>query len=462
MDPITPRNPVRSRRNRVPKLSLRPDSSGRYYVAFRGAEGKPTRVRFARSRKDSLPQYRRWLRANYGRDRIETGELITITTPEQPVAATLKAIIAAYIAVEESRVRPDAAERTQGTVGIDQFWDIRYQALQIGLWAKEHFGHRFPSVELSKLMDICDYDAMMLHFIQARKYKKSRVNKMRRRFWDLVRFAKGRPFHQELSFGRDQVKRYGGAEKKREREIPSVEIIRKILAVANTEQRTRIWVAIGCAFGQDDLARCRPLHFDAESYDLRRGKTGIERYGTMRPMVWAHLQRFLVENPRQPDDLLFASRTGKPIVYKRAKTPSELKMGTVTHGPKKIPYVKCDSVRLDWDRLVERAGVDWHEGFYVWRHIGCTACAHRQGVTLAELWTYMGHGHTDTVNQYLKPLTPNIKATIEWLNRMLDQSDADAWKDEQVRMWEQQEQERQAQAKENSKRKKKPQTTEAS
>ena len=240
-------DPAKPRRNRVPKLSQKPDSSGRYYVAFRGADGKPTRVRFTRSRKDSLPQYRRWLRANYGKDRTETGELITVTTPEEPTAATLKAVIAAYIAAEEDRVRPDEAERTQGTVGIDQFWDIRYQALQIGKWAKEHFGDRFQSVELAKLMDIRDYDAMMLHFIRPRKYKKSRVNKIRRRFWDMVRFAKGRPFHQELGFGRDQVKRYGGVEKKREREIPSVEVIRKILAVANTEQRTWIWIAVGCA-----------------------------------------------------------------------------------------------------------------------------------------------------------------------------------------------------------------------
>ena len=75
----------------------------------------------------------------------------------------------------------------------------------------------------------------------------------------------------------------------------------------------------------------------------------------------------------------------------------------------------------------------------------------------------MGHGNTDTVNQYLKPLTPNTKATIEWINRMLDQSDADAWKDDHARLWEKQEQERRVQARENSKRwKKKPQPAEAS
>ena len=302
----------KKRRNRIPKLSRKPDASGRYCISFRDAHGKPCRVRFQRTRDESERDYRRWIRANYGRDREEAAEPPSEKAASEPeIGTTLKAIIAAYIAAEHQRVRTDDAERTQGTVGIAEYWDIRHQALKIGLWAKEHFGNRFETVAFGSLMDIADYDAMMLHFIQNLRYAKTRVNKIRRRFWDMVRFAKGRPFRQQLPFLRDEVKKYGGGEKKRERDIPSVEVIRKVLATADTEERAWIWLAVGCAFGQDDLSKCRPLHFDTESYDLRRGKTGVERYGTMRPMAWSHLRRFLAANPRKPDDLLFVTRTGK-------------------------------------------------------------------------------------------------------------------------------------------------------
>jgi hypothetical protein len=64
----------------------------------------------------------------------------------------------------------------------------------------------------------------------------------------------------------------------------------------------------------------------------------------------------------------------------------------------------------------------------------------------------MGHGATDTVDQYLKPLTPSNKATIEWINLMLDKSDAAAWIDDQVLQWEKEEHARRLHAKENSKR----------
>ncbi|MBP7937886.1 MAG: hypothetical protein KA354_24875 [Phycisphaerae bacterium] len=158
------------------------------------------RVRFQRTRDESEREYRRWIRTNYGRDREDDDGTTPEPEPGPEIGNTLKAIIAAYIAAEHERVRPDEAERNQGTIGIAEYWDIRHQALKIGLWAKEHFGDRFETVAFGDLMDISDCDAMMLHFIQHLHYAKTRVNKTRRRFWDIVRFAKGRPFRQQLTF----------------------------------------------------------------------------------------------------------------------------------------------------------------------------------------------------------------------------------------------------------------------
>ncbi len=44
-----------------------------------------------------------------------------MTTLEEPAAAALKAVMAAYIAVVQDRLRLGAAERTQGVFGLDQF-----------------------------------------------------------------------------------------------------------------------------------------------------------------------------------------------------------------------------------------------------------------------------------------------------------------------------------------------------
>ena len=66
----------------------------------------------------------------------------------------------------------------------------------------------------------------------------------------------------------------------------------------------------------------------------------------------------------------------------------------------------------------------------------------------------MGHGSTNIVDQYLKPLTPQIKATVEWVNAMLDQAGPDAWKNAMAVKWEKQEQRRKLRAKENSRRRK--------
>ena len=37
----------------------------------------------------------------------------------------------------------------------------------------------------------------------------------------------------------------------------------------------------------------------------------------------------------------------------------------------------------------------------------------------------------DAAGQYMKPLTPQVKEVVEWVNRMLDSDDADAWKEKE-------------------------------
>lgn len=161
---------------------------------------------------------------------------------------------------------------------------------------------------------------------------------------------------------------------------------------------------------------------------MRRGKTGFARYGTMWPMVWAHLETYLRSNGCDEHDLLFRTRNGRPLVWVKAKTDDELRNGTTTRKACMTPYKRSDSVWQAFRKLKKRAGLeDWPEGFYIGRHVGATAYAFREGVGLAALRTYLGHGKSDAADQHMKPLTPQVKEVIEWINRMLDSDALNAW-----------------------------------
>ena len=69
-----------------------------------------------------------------------------------------------------------------------------------------------------------------------------------------------------------------------ERKLPSLSQLKKILQACSAREKAIIWMAIGCGFGQRDLAAVRVGQIDRKHYDLTRGKTGIKRYGDTPPM----------------------------------------------------------------------------------------------------------------------------------------------------------------------------------
>lgn len=419
---------ARKRRVRIPKLSDKPEGhTGRYYTSLRGPTGKPKRVRFAKDRRESEKLYRRWVVEKYDDDAkiIIGNQPSSSDKPDQDTS--LWHIANEYLDHEELRVRPDGSPRKRGTIDILTFHDNSQQVRNIVAWCKQRFGKRVAQASFANLITPTAYEAMMLDFVG--RMSDSCVNKHRQRFWALARFARRAPRRVMLGFGPEDVRRFGGTVSQKQRQIPSVATIRKILQAATCEERLWVWMAIGLGFGQDDLARSRPIYFDAETYDMRRGKTGFERYGVMHPIVWAHLQCYLAETPRDPEGLLFITRNGNPLVWKRTKTADELRNGTTTHGPTKLPYKRTDNVAHRWKALLKRAEVKgWKEGFSVWRRLGCTAYGSRPRIGLSEIRTFMGHGATQAADNYLKPLSPEVKTVVKWINRMLDCDDAGAWR----------------------------------
>lgn len=326
-----------------------------------------------------------------------------------------------FIEQEKSRARAEEERRIGGTVGIrTAYANVRQLDTIIG-WCRARFGDRIITDPFGDLMTETDYEAMMAEF--AAKFSLSQVNKHRQRFWQLVRFARRRPYNIVFPFGPDTVRKFGGSEAPRQRQLPTVAQLKTLLKAASLREQLWIWMGMGLGFGQDDLAHARPVYFDAKSYDMRRGKTRIERYGIMRPRVWSLLQAYLKASPRERDDLLFVTANGQPLVWTVKKTAEEMEQGTRTHGPKPIPYKRTDSVTLTFRKLKERAGLkDWNEGFYVFRHIGATAFGAKPGTSLAQLRTFLGHGRSHIADTYLKPLTPEAKPLVAWVNATLDRS----------------------------------------
>ncbi len=415
----------RPRKRRIPRLSKKPEpGTGRYYASYRDSTGKPRRKRFSADRTESELAYHRWIVENY-----DQSALIIAANPDLGkgnISQSLPAIANAYIQHEKRRVRPEGGRRARGTISLRVFDDNRRQVISILRWCKERYGPRLGRTPFDQLVSATDYESMMLSF--STRLGDSQVNKHRQRFWEIARFGKRAPIGVRLPFGPDDVRNFGGTERRKTRNIPTVEMIQAILKAATLRERLWIWMGLGLGFGNDDLARTRAVHFDADSYDMSRGKTGLPRYGVMRPLVWQHIRQYLKENPREADDLLFVTRTGRPLVWVTAKTKDEMVNGTSTRGPAKTPFKRADSVAQAWRKLKMRAGVEgWSEGFYVWRHLGATAYASLPGTGIAQLRTYLGHGKSDAADEYLRPLTPETKRVVEWINAMLDSKDLNAW-----------------------------------
>ncbi len=415
---------AKHRKRRLPKLSEKPEpGTGRYYTSYRGEDGKPRRKRFSADRGASEIAYHRWVVEYFDEEATITVNGIDAGSADK----SLPVIANAYVQHEKNRVRPDGGRRVKGTISQRVSHDNKRQVVAILRWCKERFGDRLKTESFDRLMTATDYEALMLHF--AGRLSDSQINKHRQRFWEIVRFAKRAPFEVVLPFDRDDVRKFGGTETRKQRMLPTVKMIQDLLKAATLRQRLWIWMGLGLGFGNDDLARARSIHFDKDSYDMSRGKTGFQRYGEMRPMVWAWLQAYLKENPREEDEPLFVTRTGEPLVWVKSKTEDELINGVRSRLPTETPYKRSDAVAQSWKRLKKRAGLeDWEEGFYVWRHLGATAYAARPGTGIAQLRTFLGHGKSDAADEYLKPLTPATKKVVAWVNKVLDASNADAWK----------------------------------
>jgi integrase len=160
-----------------------------------------------------------------------------------------------------------------------------------------------------------------------------------------------------------------------------------------------IWMALGLGFGQQDLATILVGQIDRKAYDLRRSKTGIERYGSTPPLVWAHLKRYVAEFSRSRGEPLFVTRLGRPLVHDRA-----------------------DSVTQWWSRLRKSLGETKRTlgGFYTLRHLGATEYGSRSGCSIADIRRWLGHSASSQMaDVYMRPIPPEYREVVTWVRKRL-------------------------------------------
>ncbi|MBS3821663.1 MAG: site-specific integrase [Phycisphaerae bacterium] len=273
-------------------------------------------------------------------------------------------VASGLIRYEESRVRDEGGGgRVPGTITYRECLNKKKAIYDFLGYLNERNGH--GAVARMHLTDLTmqDVEAYNRHMVE----RGFTVNTLRRKMQVIKRIIDraGRPEYgqQVLDWNWDSLDRTPGRASKHKK-LPTLEQVQKLLTAADTRGRAIIWLGIGLGFGQSDLSAIRVDDIDQTGYDLRRGKTGIDRYGDTPPGVWRAIDAYMTETPRQAGDPLFVTKNGQPLVH-----------------------TKSDSILQWWNRLRESIGETKEslDGFYVLRHLGATEFGSRDGCSISAM-----------------------------------------------------------------------------
>ena len=330
-----------------------------WHVSFRDPQtNMPRRHRFGMvSREEAEAAYHEWVAAHLrgetyslkkARGRRKLDEQLAAPRPNKDgvpaeiVTGSLLHIASGFLTFEESRVNEDAGVRRRGMI-MRKTYSSRQQFVREFLqllntrYGQGAVGH-MTLVDLT-MQDVEAYNQLLV----TAGYSSSQVTKRLQVVKAIIDRA-GRPEYgrQLLSWNWDS-RDVAHGKPAEPRKLPTLKQLKLILGKCDTKKTAMVWMAIGCGFGQRDLAVVRAGQFDRISYDLRRGKTGIDRYGDTPKLVWKVLQEHLAEAKRTEGELVFLTRKGMPLV----------------HG-------HCDSVVLWWTKLRRNLGDDGEGlgGFY--------------------------------------------------------------------------------------------------
>lgn len=401
-------------RQRIPKLRFTSWRQLGWHVTFRDRQtGTPRKhifsIREREREAEARVLYHAWVLEHLGGN--GAGKFPTKVEPAKKPRPTGKALSGSLLEVasslkesERQRIRKPEEPRRRGTIAPPVFRD---RAKIIRDFLEFINARNSPgAVSRMRLVDLTmdDVEAFNQHVVKA-GFSDSQVAKRLQIVKAIIDRA-GRPEHgrQMLTWNWDS-RDVAHGKPTPERPLPSVELLKKMLAGADLRGKTMIWLGIGLGLGAKDLAVVRIGQIDQYAYDLRRSKTGVERFGMTPPRVWACVSKYQASTKRPAGELLFVTRTGVPLVHARG-----------------------NSVTLWWDRLRTKVGESKKTipGFYTLRHLGATEFGSRPGTSISDVKRWLGHASSsDMADVYMRPVRPEFKKVVEWVRTELNRDSAD-------------------------------------
>lgn len=410
----------KSRKRRIPVLKFTNTRGIGWHVSFRdAATGTPRKHRFGMLTREQADQaYHDWVSAHLRGQtptlkpkRRKKLDLQAVAVkprdkgvPVEILPGSLLHITSGLLKYDESRIRDEPGPRRHGTICQEVYDQFKASAQEILQFINTRHGQGAVGRMMLADLKMEDVEAYNLAIVQA-GYSASQVTK-RLQYVKAIIDRAGRPEHggQVLSWNwnsRDVA--HGKPPKKRR--FPTLSQLKAVLRECGSRETAMVWMAIGCGFGQRDLAAVRIGQIDKKSYDLRRGKTGIERYGETPLMVWNAVQAYRTKSKRSNGELMFITAKGMPLVHDNV-----------------------DAVHQWWTKLVKRLGESCKGmgGFYTLRHLGATEFGSRQGCSIGAMKRWLGHSaSSDMADIYMKPVSPENRAVVEWVRKVLQSGKAD-------------------------------------
>lgn len=407
-------NRRRRTRTRIPKLKFDATRNVGWHVSYRDPQtGHSRRHRFRiieREReKEAIALYHAWVAEKLGGN--GDGKLPTQVEPAKKRRPTGKALSGSLLEVasglkesERLRIRKPDEARRRGTIAAPVFRDRAKIIRDILEFINAR--HGVGAVSRMRLCDLSmdDVEAFNQHVVKA-GYSDSQVAKRLQIVKAIIDRA-GRPEHgrQMLTWNWDSRDVAHGTPTP-ERPLPTVELIQKMINGADLRGKTMIWLGIGLGLGAKDLAVIRVGQIDQDAYDLRRAKTGVERFGSTPPRVWSLVSKYQEIVKRPAGELLFVTRTGVPLVHHRG-----------------------NAVTQWWDKLRTKVGEskETMPGFYTLRHLGATEFGSRPGTSISDVKRWLGHASSsDMADVYMRPVRPEFRKVVEWVRKQLATIPAD-------------------------------------
>lgn len=408
----------KTRKKRVPQLKYTDVRNIGWHVSYRDPDtGTPCKHRFdATNQGEAERQYHEWVAAFlHGllaektprrKPRLEVfdSEVQGPVVRVDIVEGSLLHVASSLLRYEQARVRSESEPRRQGTISKNLYDRRKQYTKELMEFLNSSYGA--GSVGRMQLADLkmTDVEAYNRSLVKS-GFSQSQVSK-RLRFLKTLIDRAGRPEHgnQVLTWNWDARDKLHGKPTVK-RKLPMLKQLKLVLKTCEPRETAMVWMAISCGFGQRDLAAVRVGQIDKKSYDLRRGKTGIARFGETPAVVWQAISAYLKTVDKKPSELMFTTRKSLPLVHDNT-----------------------DSVAQWWGKVRTDLGDDGQElgGFYTLRHLGATEYGSRSGCSIGAMRRWLGHSASSQMaDVYMKPVSPEDRATIEWVRECLQSGKAD-------------------------------------